>query len=281
MKNNKNRAFLKWAGGKYALVEDIRARLPEGRKLIEPFVGAGSVFLNTDYDKYLLCDINPDLINLYRILQKRVDQFIAEAELLFCAHNNHEKVYYEFRDEFNQCQDDPFRRSVLFLYLNRFGYNGLCRYNLSGKFNVPFGRYKAPYFPEAELLFFAQKSKKAQFECLPFTKTFGRARRNTNTVIYCDPPYAPISDTANFTSYATSGFPLEEQAVLAKKSADAAFKRRIPVLVSNHDTPLTRELYKQANSTELQVGRFISQKGSKRDKVAEVLALFEPSKPTD
>jgi len=275
MNNNKNRAFLKWAGGKYALVEDIRARLPEGRKLIEPFVGAGSVFLNTDYDKYLLCDINPDLINLYKILQKQADRFIAEAEALFCAHNNHEKVYYELRDEFNLTLE-PFRRSVLFLYLNRFGYNGLCRYNLSGKFNVPFGRYKAPYFPEKELLFFAQKSKKAQFECLPFSKTFGRARRNTNTVIYCDPPYVPISDTANFTSYATNGFPIEEQGLLAKKSAAAAFKRGIPVLVSNHDTHLTRELYRDASLTELQVGRYISQNGAKRDKVGELLALFAP-----
>ena len=224
----------------------------------------------------MLCDINPDLINLYKILQKQADHFIAEAEALFCAHNNHENVYYDLREEFNNTED-TFRRSVLFLYLNRFGYNGLCRYNLSGKFNVPFGRYKAPYFPEKELLFFAQKSKKAQFECLPFSKTFGRARRNTNTVIYCDPPYVPISDTANFTSYATNGFPIEEQSLLAKKSAAAAFKRGIPVLVSNHDTKLTRKLYESASLSELQVGRYISQNGAKRDKVGELLALFTPA----
>ena len=70
MKHYKHRAFLKWAGGKYSLVDDIKQQLPAGRKLIEPFVGAGSVFLNTDYERYLLCDINQDLINLYKLVKK-------------------------------------------------------------------------------------------------------------------------------------------------------------------------------------------------------------------
>ncbi|STD23632.1 DNA adenine methylase [Enterobacter asburiae] len=100
-------------------------------------MGAGSVFLNTDFSRYILADINNDLISLYNIVKLRTEEYVAEARKLFTPENNHPDVYYQFRTEFNQSQD-PFRRALLFLYLNRHGYNGLCRYNLRGEFNVPF-----------------------------------------------------------------------------------------------------------------------------------------------
>ncbi len=272
MKNNKHRAFLKWAGGKYSLVDDIKQQLPAGRKLVEPFVGAGSVFLNTDYDRYLLCDINQDLINLYQLVKKKPQAFLAEAETLFSPKYNQESEYYALRNEFN-LSSDPFRRSVLFLYLNRHGYNGLCRYNRSGGFNVPFGRYKAPYFPAEEILYFSQKAKRATFECIDFRKSFARARKGS--VVYCDPPYVPISATANFTGYAALGFSLQQQKQLASLARDAAAKRGVPVLLSNHDTEFTRGIYSEAELTELKVARFISQKGHSRKKVSELLALYQ------
>ena len=271
-KNNKNRAFLKWAGGKYSLIEDICAHLPAGNKLIEPFVGAGSVFLNTDYKHYLLNDINPDLINLYNTLRAKPDEYINEAEKLFCAANNQPENYYALREAFNASQE-TFYKSVLFLYLNRHGYNGLCRYNLSGRFNVPFGRYKAPYFPKKELYFFAEKAQKATFTCESYTKSFSGARKNN--VIYCDPPYAPISKTAYFTQYAGNGFSLQDQQDLANLAFKAS-QKGIPVLISNHDTDDTREFYQQAQITELKVSRSISQKGHKRQKVQELFAFYRP-----
>lgn len=143
----KNRAFLKWAGGKYPLLDDIKKHLPQGDCLIEPFVGAGSVFLNTDFSRYILADINSDLIDLYNIVKLQTDEYVAAAREMFTPENNVAEQYYLFRDEFNQSQE-PLRRAVLFLYLNRHGYNGLCRYNLRGEFNVPFGRYKSPIFPK-------------------------------------------------------------------------------------------------------------------------------------
>ncbi|RUO32691.1 Dam family site-specific DNA-(adenine-N6)-methyltransferase [Aliidiomarina sanyensis] len=273
---SKQRAFLKWAGGKYTLVEPIKAVLPAGDKLIEPFVGAGSVFLNTDYDKYLLNDINADLIHLYKILKRRPKTYIEDARKLFAPATNSADAYYAIRQAFNASRD-PYERSLYFLYLNRHGYNGLCRYNSKGLFNVPFGKYRAPYFPEAELEFFAEKSKRATFTCEPFQNTFRRARKGN--VIYCDPPYLPLSPTANFTSYAGNGFGLDEQAILAQKAMDAANKRRIPVLISNHDTLFARELYQHASLTPLQVHRFISQNGNTRNKVAELLAYFAPRIP--
>ena len=267
----KQRAFLKWAGGKYGLVEDIQRHLPPARKLVEPFVGAGSVFLNTDYEHYLLADINPDLINLYNLLKDKPQEYISEAKRWFVADNNRKEVYLDIRAQFNNT-DDVMYRSLAFLYMNRFGFNGLCRYNKKGGFNVPFGSYKKPYFPEAELEFFAEKAKKATFVCESYTETFRRARKGS--VIYCDPPYAPLSNTANFTSYAVSGFTLDDQAALADIAETTAIKRGIPVLISNHDTTLTRRLYHGADLNAVKVKRTISRNGSGRNKVDELLALF-------
>ncbi|MCF6636497.1 DNA adenine methylase, partial [Escherichia coli] len=97
----KNRAFLKWAGGKYPLVEEIRRYLPAGDCLIEPFVGAGSVFLNTEYDRYILADINSDLINLYNIVKSNADEFVTDARKLFTDEVNTSETFYLLREEFN------------------------------------------------------------------------------------------------------------------------------------------------------------------------------------
>ena len=115
--SKKNRAFLKWAGGKYGLSDVIAKMLPKGDCLIEPFVGAGSVFLNTDYSRYVLNDINKDLINLYQILQVKPDTFIHDARKFFSAENNESDTYYQLRKEFNESKDRYFR-SLIFLYMN-------------------------------------------------------------------------------------------------------------------------------------------------------------------
>ena len=268
----KNRAFLKWAGGKYPLLDDIKRHLPQGECLIEPFVGAGSVFLNTDFSRYILADINSDLISLYNIVKTRTDEYVQASRELFMPETNQAEVYYRFREEFNASQD-PFRRAVLFLYLNRFGYNGLCRYNLRGEFNVPFGRYKKPYFPEAELYHFAEKAQNAEFHCLSYEECMDRA--DSNSVVYCDPPYAPLSATANFTAYHTNSFSPKEQAHLAEM-AEKLVSKQIPVLISNHDTPDTREWYSAAKHFQVKVRRSISSNGGTRKKVNELLALYKP-----
>ena len=268
----KNRAFLKWAGGKYPLLDDIKRHLPQGECLIEPFVGAGSVFLNTDFSRYILADINSDLISLYNIVKTRTDEYVQASRELFMPETNQAEVYYRFREEFNASQD-PFRRAVLFLYLNRFGYNGLCRYNLRGEFNVPFGRYKKPYFPEAELYHFAEKAQNAEFYCLSYEECMNRA--DSNSVVYCDPPYAPLSATANFTAYHTNSFSPKEQAHLAEM-AEKLVSKQIPVLISNHDTPDTREWYRAAKHFQVKVRRSISSNGGTRKKVNELLALYKP-----
>lgn len=275
----KSRSFLKWAGGKYRLTEQISQLLPKRKScLIEPFVGAGSVFLNSHFDQYILADINPDLINLFNIVKQDVEQYIADCRpLFFHAEANTAGYYYWQRDVFNQSQD-PYQRAILFLYLNRFGFNGLCRYNSQHKFNVPFGAYKTHYFPERELRFFAQKAQRAVFICKDFRETFQLADKDC--VIYCDPPYAPLRQISNFTDYSANAFNLEHQRELALLAKQTVSQHKIPVIISNHDTLFTREIYQGAKIKKVKVQRSISHSGQQRIKVNELIAVFKYSKPS-
>lgn len=266
------RPFLKWAGGKKKIAKRIKSILPSGTRLIEPFVGSGAVFLNTDYSQYLLADINVDLINLYLILQKEGGDFIDYAEQFFVPENNEKQTYYMFRNQFNTTSDERLK-SALFLYLNRHGFNGLCRYNLSGGFNVPFGTYKKPYFPKKEMFFFHKKSQKAVFQVADFERTMKMAK--TGDVVYCDPPYVPLSDSANFTSYSSGKFSIEEQLKLARLAEKLA-KQGIPVAISNHSTDLTQKEYAEASDIiTFDVQRYISSNGSNRNKVRELIAFYD------
>jgi DNA adenine methylase len=263
--------FLKWAGNKYALIERIRPLLPAGKRLIEPFTGSAAVFLSTDYASAILTDRNEDLISLYQILQKEGDRFIADAQKLFTAGNNSEDVYYAFRQEFNSTGNKR-RKAALFLYFNRHGYNGLCRYNAKGGFNVPFGRYTKPYFPAKEMQEFYLRSQCAEFKVADFRETMLQAK--AGDVVYCDPPYVPLSRTANFTSYAATGFGEAEQKALAGL-AETLAARGVTVVISNHDTDYTAGAYHHASLLRFQVQRNISCNGHNRTKAKELLALFK------
>lgn len=272
--DTKQRAFLKWAGGKYRLTDEISRHLPKKACLVEPFVGAGSVFLNTEFERYLLADINPDLIHLFNIIKQDVERYIQHSQTLFADNKaNSADFYYARRQEFNQSKD-IFHRSVLFLYLNRFGYNGLCRYNKKREYNVPFGDYRTHYFPEKELRFFAQKAQRATFICADFHQTFQYLADNPDDyAVYCDPPYAPLNQETNFTQYAGGGFSLEQQIALARYAKNAQ-QTNIPVLISNHDTDFTRQIYHGAKIKRMKVQRSIGQKADSRLKVDEIFALF-------
>jgi DNA adenine methylase len=265
------RPFLKWPGGKFRLIDKISDSLPQGKQLIEPFVGSGAVFLNTEFSRYLLNDANRDLITLYQILQKQGLEFIEYCRRFFTQKNNTEEKYYRLRAKFNATRDLNLK-SALFLYLNRHGYNGLCRYNMrKGEFNVPFGRYRKPYFPEQEMIAFYRKSKQVIFSCGDFSEIMVRAKKNS--VIYCDPPYVPLNNTAYFTAYSAGGFSIEEQNKLAELAKKMAAKG-VPVLLSNHSTQFTQAVYEGALIKEFPVQRFISCKVNDRKPVLELLALF-------
>lgn len=264
------RPFLKWLGNKFNCLSNLLPQIPHGNRLIEPFTGSGAVFMNTHFSTYLLAEINHDLIYLFTFLQQEGVHFIDDCAAFFIPKNNDSACYYAFRDEFNQ-QTDPRRRALLFLYLNRHGYNGLCRYNSQGKYNVPFGLYKNPYFPRQEMMSFYQKSQQAIFLQGDFRQMFAAAE--IGDVIYCDPPYSPLQQDSNFSQYVRQEFGEAEHIILASLARETA-KRGIPVLISNHDTPLTRDYYQDATITTFRVSRFISRDITHRRPVQELVAVF-------
>ncbi len=175
-RNNLVRPPLKWAGSKYRILEEILKRLPKGSRLVEPFAGSASLTLNSEYPNYLINDANNDLITFYKTIKTNVDDFIDYSKQFFVDENNTEEQFYLLRKIFNITSDQKLK-SALFLYFNKFGYNGLCRYNASGKLNVPFGRYKQPYFPEKELRALSLKLVNAKLSALDFEKLFKSAKQ--------------------------------------------------------------------------------------------------------
>ncbi|MGS8551301.1 Dam family site-specific DNA-(adenine-N6)-methyltransferase [Salmonella enterica] len=265
------RPFLKWAGGKYSLLPELDRLIPAGKRLIEPFVGGGSVFLNSDkHERFLLADINADLINLYQMLAVVPDSVIAEAMKAF-RHLNDVENYTVIREAFNAQKLNATERAAAFLYLNRHCFNGLMRYNLDGFFNVGWGKYKAPYFPEEEIRAFRLKSHACVFMNAGFERTLRLA--GDGDVVYCDPPYEPMPGTAGFTSYASGGFSWDSQVALAE-SCVAAHQRGAKVFISNSTAPRVIELYEQHGFTLHRVNarRSISSKGSTRETANDIVA---------
>lgn len=265
------RPFLKWAGGKYSLLPELERLIPAGKRLIEPFVGGGSVFLNSDkHERFLLADINADLINLYQMLAVVHDSVIAEAMKAF-RHLNDAENYTAIREAFNAQKLNATERAAAFLYLNRHCFNGLMRYNLDGFFNVGWGKYKAPYFPEKELMAFRKKSSACVFMNAGFERTLRLA--GDGDVVYCDPPYEPMPGTAGFTSYASGGFSWDSQVALAE-SCVAAHQRGAKVFISNSTAPRVIELYERHGFTLHRVNarRSISSKGSTRETANDIVA---------
>lgn len=273
--------FLKWAGSKQSISETILEHLPDGERLVEPFAGSGAIFLATDYDAYLLNDVNEDLYRVFTVLKARGPEFIETCRDLFTPEMNTEERYYEIRDEFNELMADlgelseaeRKRRAALFVYLNRHGFNGLCRYNQQGGFNVSFGHYKkTPVFPGERMRGFWHKARAAEFTCLDFEEAMDRVE--PGDVVYCDPPYIPLSSTSSFTNYAKGGFGPTDQQRLARK-AETLAARGVPVVISNHDVSVARELYSRADYIhDFPVQRYISAKGEGRKQARELVAVF-------
>ncbi|PJR49943.1 adenine methylase [Klebsiella sp. H-Nf2] len=271
---------IKWAGGKTRVMPQLLKHLPKADCLIEPFVGSGTVFMNTEYRRYVLCDSNRALINFFLALRDDTERLIAIAKNQFRNGNNADS-YYEERKLFNhlswddECTDEyVVRWAASFLYLNRHCFNGLYRTNADGGFNVPFGRYKQPYFPEAEMRLFAEKARdtKALFLCNDFRTSIPYIAKNRpDSVIYCDPPYIPVSETANFTAYGKP-FTLDDHRTLVATLLDAHRQHGTRSVISNSDTPETREIYTAFNLHAFSVRRSVSAKS--RDMADEVIGVL-------
>lgn len=247
---------LKWAGGKRWLIPRLKRywRPFRDKRLVEPFCGGLAVALGLMPERALLNDINPALINFYQHLKNGLTLDIELA--------NDEQLYYAHRQRFNALDDESaYERAQLFYYLNRTGYNGLCRFNQSGGFNVPFGRYKTINYIEDFSVYEALLSCWT-FSCVDFEKL----QLQPDDFIYADPPY-----DVPFRQYSQQGFDWDDQVRLAHWLA----QHDGPVVLSNQATPRIRELYGDLGFRlrYLQAPRRISCKASQRQHVREVLAI--------
>ncbi|TKU06272.1 Dam family site-specific DNA-(adenine-N6)-methyltransferase [Citrobacter sp. wls828] len=278
------RSPIKWAGGKTRVMPQLLEHLPKADCLIEPFVGSGTVFMNTEYRRYILCDSNRALINFFRVVTMDTERLINITRSMFHGDNTEDR-YYARRTLFNSMQwsdtsrpDQALLYAALFLYLNRHGFNGLYRTNLRGEFNVPFGKYVAPYFPEKEVRLFAEKASntKAIFMHSDFRHSIPDVMQLAyDAVIYCDPPYIPVSDTSNFTAYGKP-FTLDDHRDLVATLIDANRQHGTRSIISNSDTLETREIYSAFKLHSLSVRRSVSAKS--RDMAGEVIGVLRISR---
>lgn len=266
------RSIFKWAGGKFGVLEQIFRYLPEGKRLIEPFVGGGAVFTNAGYQENLLNDVNADLINFYKTLQREAHSLITLAHRFFQDYNTQEG-YLAVRNAFNKQVYDDLHRAAAFLFLNRHCFNGLTRYNQAGEFNVGYGKYKTPYFPLQEMEAFLGAEGRSEFVCGDFAAVIEAA--GEGDVIFCDPPYEPLPNTEGFTNYSGHDFKFEEQKRLVSLLTDA-HRRGAKVLITNSGAPNIRELYHDSGFRvePLFARRSVSCKGDTRGVAHDVLGIL-------
>ncbi|HDD9036011.1 TPA: Dam family site-specific DNA-(adenine-N6)-methyltransferase [Escherichia coli] len=266
------RSIFKWAGGKFGVLEQIFRYLPEGKRLIEPFVGGGAVFMNAGYQENLLNDVNADLINFYKTLQREAHSLITLAHRFFLDYNTQEG-FLAVRNAFNKQVYDDLHRAAAFLFLNRHCFNGLTRYNQAGEFNVGYGKYKTPYFPLQEMEAFLGAEGRSEFVCGDFAAVIEAA--GEGDVIFCDPPYEPLPNTEGFTNYSGHDFKFEEQQRLVSQLTDA-HSRGAKVLITNSGAPNIRELYHDNGFRvePLFARRSVSCKGDTRGVAHDVLGVL-------
>ena len=274
---------LKWAGGKSQLLPHLMPLMPsQFHRYHEPFLGGGAVFfqlaLAFQVSSYL-SDLNAELINFYQVLRDETDAFLAELRELADAYlagddETRQAMFYQWRAadrslDFQQWS--PRRRALRFYFLNKTAYNGLYRTNRRGEFNVPWGRYRKPALYAPQLLRRAAQSLRSfavQLDVASFEIVLSRAQ--AGDFVYLDPPYVPLTPTANFTAYTKEGFGAEAQHRLAQVCRELD-RRGVLFMLSNSDTPLVRELYEGFFITQVWARRNINAQGHKRGPVAEVV----------
>lgn len=275
---------LKWAGGKARLASDICdafARPCEGT-YYEPFAGSGAVFLYRRARGQLrgpavLSDVNHKLMAVHRAIRDHVDELLLEMERL--PKTDWRDRYYEVREAYNGGPWEGPAHAARFVWLNRACFNGLYRENRSGRFNVPRGSYAKLTLPEpAHFWQVHHLLQGVELVDAGFAEILERV--GPSDQVYCDPPYVPLSATANFVGYCREPFGHHEQALLARMARKGA-EQGACVVLSNHDLPVVRDIYYDVERGFELVGRpcvsrAISRNGHDRKAVPEVIARIGP-----
>jgi len=268
------RPFVKWAGGKGQLLQQLEQHFPRSfSTFYEPFLGGGAVFFRLVESRprfnAVLSDVNAGLINAYDVVKKRAQELIKKLVLHEAKYKlAPKKYYYQVRAEE---PSDNVGRAARLIFLNRTCYNGLYRVNKAGKFNVPFGRYKNPTICDQENLLTVShvlQWSNAKLLAVDYKKATKEAGKED--FVYFDPPYQPVSATANFTGYTNSGFSFHDQVHLGEWFRELD-KRGCRVLLSNSDMEKVREIYAGYGLQEVEALRAISCKADGRKGHTELI----------
>jgi len=286
--------FLKWAGGKGQLLKEIEQYYPFSNgdiiKYAEPFVGGGAVLFDIlnkyDLEEIYISDINAELINTYRIIRDNIDALLEslykmQSDFIPLNADNRRVYYLKKRERFNDLrinedENTNTEKAALMIFLNKTCFNGLFRVNKKGLFNVPMGAYKNPMIcDEKNLRVVSEKLKKVIIVC-------GDYRESANfidekTFVYFDPPYRPISDTSNFTSYTENSFNDEQQIELAN-FVNYIHKKGAKIVISNSDPKNTNPeddffdtIYSSHNIKRVEATRMINSNSEARGKIKELI----------
>jgi len=266
------RPFLKWAGGKKQLAPKILELFPRHiRTYYEPFVGGGAVFFalvasKKQFSSAVLNDFNAELMNVFKVVRDFPDELLVQIQKLAVTKDIYLQLRAKKPEEFS-----PVRRAARTMFLNKTCFNGLYRVNKAGIFNVMWGDYKNPTIADPENI---QACSTALGHVKILSEDFEEAVKGAGPedVIYFDPPYVEVSRTANFTSYTSSGFSMEDQRRLAECFGSFA-KKGVAVVASNSDTPIVRELYDGWELHEVKARRNINSKGDRRGPVGELIIV--------
>ncbi len=268
--------FVKWAGGKRQLIPEIEKHLPEKfSSYYEPFLGGGALLFHLLSEnknlKGYVSDLNSDLILAYVTIRDNLNGLLKSLQ----KHSNNyfsdsKSYYYSVRESNPKSQIEKVSR---LLFMNRTCFNGLYRVNSKGKFNVPLGRYSNPNIVQEENLRSVNQflnHNKIIIKCQDFSPTVEKVKKGD--FVYFDPPYQPLSKTANFTSYTNGNFGLNDLKRLSKVSNQLA-KKGVNVLLSNSSSKQVRELFssKDWEIFEIEANRAINSDSNKRTGHAELL----------
>lgn len=294
--------FLKWAGGKTQLIKQINKFLPEElnngsiKKYVEPFIGGGGLFFwlahNYQIKELFISDVNADLVLAYKTIQHNVDDLIellldVENKYLSLNQSQRSEYFYQVRNDFNYRRNhidllkyNPgwVERTAQIIFLNKTCFNGLFRVNSKGDFNVPIGKYKKPSLCDPEnLRSVAKILQRTEILQGDFSKceTF----IDSNTFVYFDPPYRPISNTSNFNSYSHQTFDDTEQLRLSH-FFEKLDKKGALLLLSNSDPKnqnieddYFEKLYADYRIERVKASRYINSNSAKRNPINELLIM--------
>jgi DNA adenine methylase len=269
------RPLLKWAGGKRQLLSQLQAHLPDRwGTYYEPFIGGGALLAQLASESRLtdavIGDMNPELVNFYTVVKNKPEELLlALSKEKF---RNDESSFNHLKTEFNSLigtRKNAVERAALLIYLNKHSYNGLWRVNRKGKYNVPFGRHTNLTLPSAEALMkFSLMLNQVTIHKLDFAKVVRNAK--PGDLVYFDPPYHPVSRTANFTDYTLNGFCFDDQVRLAKIFRRLS-DRGVSVMLSNSKAWEIEELYHGFTIHTVEAKRFINCNGERRSGAFEII----------